>query len=153
RLTRLVTPITILYCALAFAAEPAKKPPVQGFATQRVTERMGRALIARPLTGLKNYLSWRLFNTDPTDTTFNVYRRTGTQTQRINREPVIKTTDFIDETPPNGVCEYFVRPVVNGAEGEPSAPVSADSSAEPLPYISFKLDLNYRFEKLAIADL
>ena len=42
------------------------------------------------------YLSWRLFNTDPNSTTFDIYRVSNGIDTKLNSEPIKNTTDFID---------------------------------------------------------
>ena len=132
----------------------AAKPLVQGFAAQRVTEKLDRGLDAVPMSGNRVYLSWRLLDTDPADVTFHVYRRSaGAQPARLTAEPLRKTTDFVDEKPPAGNQEYWVCAVVGGREDQPSPIISATPAANPRPYRSIKLEGDYTFQKVGIADL
>ncbi len=148
-----------LVCGVGISAiaQPAKKPPVQGYATQRVAERLDRGVVAMPASEGRVYIGWRLLDSDPKDVTFNVYRRpqadAGAEPQRLTPEPVRKTTDFVDEKPPKGPCVYYVSAVVGGKEQPPSPTASADPSAAYTSYISIKLDGNHTFQKVAIADL
>jgi len=140
------------------ATEPRKpepKPPVQGYATSRIVERLGRGLIARPTADHAIYLGWRLLTSDKPETAFNVYRRDGKDGAiRLNEKPVHSTTDFVDSSPPrDGASRYFVRPVVAGKEGASSDEVAATPTDSPLPCIVRKLDGNYTFQKAGIADL
>lgn len=126
-----------------------QKPLVHGYASKRVREKIGRGIVAMPVAGNKVYVDWRLLDSDAQDAAFNVYR-SGI---KLNREPVCKTTDFIDEQSPTGEQKYFVRALVNGKEGRDSETATATTSAEGRSYISIKLQGNYTFQKAGIADL
>ncbi|MCX7047053.1 MAG: carbohydrate binding domain-containing protein [Candidatus Sumerlaeota bacterium] len=132
------------------------KPPVEGFARERVRDKMGRGLAAMPAKDGGVYLGWRMLSDDPKDIAFNVYRSLGAEkAKRLNPEPLIKTTNFVDAAAPQGDNRYSVRAIVNGSEKpeSESEQISFTSSAGASPYISIKLQGNYDFQKVAIADL
>ncbi len=133
----------------------ADRPPVEGWATERVVEPMGRGLVAVPWAGNRVYLSWRLLADDPDDVGFHVYRAIGRmQPERLTDEPITRTCDFIDAEPVAGRANsYFVRPVVDGAEGDASTVVDATPSDEGQPWVSIPLQGDYTFQKAGIADL
>jgi len=142
----------------AAATGPAtrpRKPLVQGFAAERVREKMNRGLIARPVASNRVYLGWRLLDSDPAGVGFNVYRRGDAANARpLNDKPITATTDFIDANPPAAPAEYYVRPVANGREGALSEAASTGpATTRPTPYTSIKLDGNHTCQKIAIADL
>jgi len=87
---------------------------------QRQMEKLDRGVVAvcRGQGGV--YVGWRLFGTEPGGVAFNVYRNDV----RINAEPIADSTNFVDE---NGDFDavYTVRPVVDGTEGQTSAPTHA----------------------------
>jgi rhamnogalacturonan endolyase len=59
---------------------------------------------------------------------------------KLNAEPLAGPTWFLDETANLAFrTSYFVRPVVNGRELEPSAPFVLPAGAPPLPYLSIPL--------------
>ena len=95
----------------------AVKPPVEGFAQERIVESFGRGLTARlAQNGRGIYLSWRLLQSDDPEVGFDVYRRVpGGRAVRLTQQPVRTTTDFVDARPLGGRAEYRVVPV--GAEG------------------------------------
>lgn len=151
---------TTLACAAADAQPPvtnpprAEKPKVQGFAREQVCEKIGRGVVAMPVAGGKVYVGWRLLAGDPKDVAFNVYRRNGDGKQvRLNGEPISKTTDFVDEKPPAGELEYFVRAVVGGKEGAKSEAARATPSEAGQTHIAIKLQGDHTFQKVGIADL
>ena len=88
--------------------EPKQK--VEGFATQRVEERLNRGLAAVPAADGKSvYLSWRLLAADGPDAAFHVFRRSGGKDKRLTRKPLTKTCDFTD-TDPTAEATYWVEP-------------------------------------------
>lgn len=84
---------------------------------QRHMEKLDRGLIAVKTSG-GYYLSWRLFGTDPLDSSFgfNVYKGT----QKLNTSIIINATCYQDKSSVTGT--YTVKPVHHGIEGTPSEP-------------------------------
>ncbi len=84
---------------------------------QRYMEELDRGLVAVK-SGSGYFLSWRLFGTDPQDTTFgfNVYRGTT----KLNATVITDSTNYQDTA--GGTGTYTVKAVTNGVEGETSAP-------------------------------
>jgi rhamnogalacturonan endolyase len=80
-------------------------------------EKLDRGLVAVK-SGTGYFLSWRLFGTDPQDTTFgfNVYRGTN----KLNATVITNSTNYQDTA--GGTGTYTVKAVTNGVEGETSAP-------------------------------
>ena len=50
------------------------KPPVEGWARQRVIEKLDRGVTVTRLEDGRIYLSWRLLAEDPADISFHLYR-------------------------------------------------------------------------------
>jgi len=99
-----------------------RNPWVSG--TPRQMESLGRGVVAVNQGDGKVFVSWRMLGTDPDDIAFHVYRVTGDgQPVRLNQEPITKASWYqdngADHTRDNA---WFVRPVVNGAEGQMSKP-------------------------------
>ena len=86
------------------------KPLVEGFATERVTERLNRGLYAVPSQDGKGvYLSWRLLNTDAPATAFHVYREANGKTRRLTNKPILHTCDFVMKNAGANIpCRDFV---------------------------------------------
>ncbi len=130
------------------------KPLVQGYATQRIEEKMDRGLVAIPVEkGV--YLSWRLLKADAPQVAFNLYRSAGEGAPvKLNAAPIAATTDFVDQTAGDGKgMTWRVVPVVNGTE---IADAAALATVEPFAgqaYRSIKLQGDYTFQKAGIADL
>lgn len=71
------------------------------------------------------YCSWRLLATDPESVAFNLYRHhEGGGVTRLNKEPIVESTNFIDPEPPREPgFSYSVAALVAGKEFEHSIPV------------------------------
>lgn len=82
--------------------------------SQRYMENLNRGLVAVRTSPNQVFLSWRLLGTEPTITTFNVYR----DGKKINTTPLAITTNFIDNSENIGI--YTVRAVVNNIEQKDS---------------------------------
>ena len=142
--------------------KPADKPKVQGYATERIREKLGRGLVALPVAGGKVYLGWRLLAADPPDAAFDVYRRTGDAPPvKLNAEPIRKTTDFVDATASaGGDYAYAVREAKEKAEYppegvKPSGGVGGEGvkPSGGADYLSIRLQGDHTFMSAGIADL
>lgn len=124
-------------------------------AAERAGEKLDRGLIARPAGEGKVYLSWRLLASDPDAAAFNVYRRVDDQKPiRINDEPIRQTTDFVDaEAPGDKDCAWVVRLVAGGNEEQASEPDRLPRGDRTEGYIPIKLQGDYTFQKVGVADL
>jgi len=166
--------IVLLFCvvaSMAAAQDPAErqfftpalnpkhkdKPKVKGWAERRIEEKLNCGVVAMPNGQGKVYLSWRLLKSDAQRATFNVYRSVGSEVPvKLNKEPVVATTDFIDEQPALGRdSAYWVRPVVEGKEFESSekAMLKADANKDKLYYTSIKFQGTYTTQRVAVSDL
>ncbi|MBI5817748.1 MAG: silent information regulator protein Sir2 [Verrucomicrobia bacterium] len=157
RYAHAVSPGAGYYDCIKFMPIPPRieKKPVKGFAKVRVQEPLDRGLIARPAGEGRVYVGWRLLASDPSGVAFNIYRCCdGKPAQKLNAEPIRKTTDFMDTTAPaNAACEYTVRAITSTGEGKPSAAARATASAEAQSCTVIKLDDGVKFQKVGIGDL
>lgn len=108
-------------------------------------EHLGRGVIAVNQGNGKVFVSWRLLGTDPEGTAFNVYRTgSGAEPVKLNASPITNATCFQDTLADlAGEYRYFVRPVLGGAEGEPSRSLLETIRAplKPTPYFEVPLKL------------
>ncbi|MFZ5895429.1 MAG: hypothetical protein ACOY0T_30515 [Myxococcota bacterium] len=90
-----------------------------GSSDGRYMECLDRGVIA--VTASKSaFVSWRLLGTDPSDISFNLYRQVGNNAPtRVCTKGANEGTWCSDASPPAGVS-YFVRPVREGLEADPS---------------------------------
>lgn len=129
------------------------KPQVEGFAAERVVEKLNRGLTVAPsLDGKGVYLSWRLLNTDAPDTGFHVYRKANGKVRRLTGKPVTKTCDFTDNAPAQGKASYWVTAQAKGTKAVASAKVGVEPD-KLTNYTSIRLKNNEKAGKIALADL
>ena len=84
---------------------------------QRQMEKLGRGVVAINQGDGKVYVGWRMLGTDPDNIAFNVYR----DNTRVNSQPITESTNLVDNNGSTSAA-YTVRALINGSEGEPSAP-------------------------------
>lgn len=90
-----------------------------GVGEGRYMECLDRGVIAAR-NNREAFISWRLFGTDPADIEFNLYREVpGVEPALVcSRGPSEGT--WCKETVSSNDAKYFVRPVIDGVEGEAS---------------------------------
>ena len=134
---------------------PPVMPKVNGWASARAEEPMGRGVVALT-TPSGAYVSWRLLRGDPADIAFDVFRQAGAgEPVKVNTVPITDTTDFVDADVPEGDPPFYtLRPA--GAAMEAHVPGSARATAgvQGSPYAAIKLDgTDTKFQKVGIVDL
>jgi len=141
-----------------YTLNPSKPAKVLGWASERIEEKLNRGVVALRTGETSVYVSWRLLKSDPATTAFNVYRSTGGgPPARLNSLPLKRTTDFLDtKTPLDRDYSWFVRPIVNGKEQEPSPASSLPANLPARQYKSFKIRDDIpatSIDKVGIGDL
>jgi len=122
----------------------------------RQMENLGRGVVAVHEGGGKVYVGWRLLGTDPNDMAFNLYRTTGGQIVKLNDEPILQSTNYIDigvdVSRPNA---YSVKPVVSGEEqgASVSFTLAADAPAQPYLAIPLQTPDGYAPNDASVGDL
>lgn len=107
---------------------------------QRVMERLDRGLVAIRQEDGRVYVGWRLLGTDPENMAFNLYRKTGSQTVRLNQQPLRQSTNFVDTgASPAQTTAYFVCPVLNNREQAPSESIELVANAPAQGYVTIPL--------------
>ena len=124
-----------------YTLNPNPRATTLGWARERIEEKLGRGVAAYRTEGGGVYLSWRLLKSDPEAVAFNVYRSTaGSPEARLNTEPLRTTTDFLDaKAPPDRENSWWVRPVVDGKEQEPSIRATLAANSPVGQYRAFKV--------------
>lgn len=114
----------------------------------RQTELLDRGLVALPRDDGSTFVSWRSLADDPDGLAFHLYRVQGDEVERVNDTPLTGATGAID---PEAGDAYFVRPVVEGEEGDPSPRVKRWAEA----YLDIPLRTidGYRPGDCSVADL
>jgi rhamnogalacturonan endolyase len=133
-------------------------PPARGAAAPppaRLMERLGRGVVAVRQADGNVFVGWRLLGTDAADVAFNVYRGTPTaEPVKLNEQPIGNVTFFLDTNARAARdASYFVRPVVNGAEGEAGKPFALRGDQ---PYLTIPLQTpagGYKPNDASVGDL
>lgn len=122
----------------------------------RVAEKLDRGLVVLDQKDHR-YMSWRLLESDPAAIAFDVYRHIGGKSEKLNAEPITKTTDFVDRSPLPGdaMATYSARAIAGGKTLNESAKVAVTPryDDDELPHLRLKLDGDVLFQKIGIADL
>jgi rhamnogalacturonan endolyase len=144
------------YFTPALPPKHKEKPPVKGWASKRIEEKLNRGLVVVSKGDGSVYLSWRWIKDDDPKIAFNVYRSIGGTPEKLNKTPIIATTDFIDATAPcSGKATYWVRTVdENMRESAVSEKVICDpNTAYSKGCLSIVFQGDYTPSKIAVADL
>ena len=124
---------------------------------QRQMERLGRGVVAIHQGEGKVYVGWRFLGTDPDDVAFDVYRAVGdAAAAKLNAEPIRSSTNFVDAGAKlDQPARYFVRPVLDGREQEPSEPfvLPADAPVRQYVEVPLKTPAGYAPNDASAADL
>lgn len=120
-------------------------------------ENIDRGLIALTLSGTEAYLGWRLFNDDPANISFNLYRKVvGTETYtKINDQPIVGSTNYIDGAVQLGMAyRYYLSKIRDQQEIVCEGEASIFMRNLNQPYFSIKLkDASSRIKGVGIGDL
>lgn len=121
-----------------------------------VNEKIDRGVIALTIDGNHTYIGWRLLLTDPSDISFNVYRKQvgSPHFQKINKEGITTATNFVDETvKPGFAYRYRVRAVIKGKEVETPGEASVFMLSGNQPFYSIMLKTDARLKRIGVGDL
>lgn len=140
---------------IALAAEARDRYTLWASKAAGGAERLDRGTVAMHRPDGSVFVGWRLLATDPADVAFHVLggRSLGQVDRRLTSEPLRGGTHFVYPQPNDGETFYVVQPVVHGSELPKSAPVSIRNAADGRPFLSIKLQDDYTFQKVAVADL
>jgi rhamnogalacturonan endolyase len=90
-----------------------------GTADGRHMECLDRGVVAVP-SGANTFVSWRLFGSDPANVAFRLYRQNGGEAPALVCETGANAATSCLDPAAGGGASYFVRPVIDGVEGDPS---------------------------------
>ena len=122
---------------------------------QRVMENLGRGIVAVPQTSGKAFVSWRLLGTDPTNISFNLYRKTNDGASvKLNKKPITTVTNFIDESVDSlKKYTYAVTSILNGKESAPSKSFTLAANAKIYISIPLQTPQGYTPNDASVGDL
>jgi rhamnogalacturonan endolyase len=110
--------------------------------SQKQMENLGRGVVALRNAPDSVTISWRMLGTDPDDIAFNLYRNSGGKIAKLNPQPIIKNTFFVDTKADFSTSNaYFVKTVLKGKETETSKPFALPVNAPVKNYLSIPLQL------------
>jgi rhamnogalacturonan endolyase len=139
----------IFSVALISTAIFAKTPP-------RQMEKLNRGVVAVRYAENKVWISWRLLATDDERIAFNLFRESEGKAVKLNDKPISDVTFFVDESAdPGKANSYFVRPVVNKKEQNPSEKFAVPAGSPVRQYLSIPLETpkGYTPNDAAVGDL
>jgi rhamnogalacturonan endolyase len=122
--------------------EPEPDPyPENPIVIPRQMENLNRGIVAVRSTTTQVYVGWRLLGNDPVGVAFNLYRSAdGGPAVKLNGAPLTQSTNFVDTTANTGVAnDYFVRPIINGMEQDPSESFTLPAFTPVRQYLSIPL--------------
>lgn len=165
--TKLSFLLALLFPVLAQAQDPrerhynyavlkpnhVQKSKVEGWAQQRISEKLNRGLVAVEKQD-SVFISWRLLESDPEGLAFHVYQIAGNELpQRLNSAPITAVSCFVAPKPASRKqVSYLVRPVIGQTEGEASEKVSL-SKPESLAFKTIRFQGEYTPDRVAVGDL
>ena len=108
----------------------------------------------------KVFISWRLLGTEPGNITFNLYRANGDmkdgsdKTIKLNREPITKSTNFIDETAASHISySYYVTTIIKGKENHSNEWFVLKPGINPYLSIPLKTPVGYSANDASVGDM
>ncbi|MCX7886016.1 MAG: hypothetical protein N3B01_02000 [Verrucomicrobiae bacterium] len=130
-------------------------PRVQGWAKERVEEKLDRGVVAARIPG-GVYVGWRLLKTDPGNVGFEVFRRVGnSEWIKLTEKPITQTSDFVDRhAPAEEALTYMVATTASHIPFPSGTATPLPLAADGTSFVSIKLrHPQTRFSKMAVADL
>jgi len=110
----------------------------------RQREKLGRGVVAVPVSDGRVLVSWRLTADDAAETGFHLYRSTAAaEAVKLTDKPLTEASCFMDTAQPDKSHAYFVKPVIGGKEQAASG--SFTLAAQPKPYLSIPLQTPERY--------
>lgn len=121
-----------------------------------IGEKIDRGVVALPISEDEVYVGWRLLLEDAADVSFNIYRSDVgfTGYEKVNREPVIKTTDYLDKSvKPGRGYRYKIKKLVSGKELDCAGEAYVFTLSDNKPYVSIKLNEEISAKRIGVGDL
>jgi rhamnogalacturonan endolyase len=111
--------------------------------SQRQMEILDRGIVAVRYNPDSVFISWRILASDPEQTAFNLYRKTGNNTAvKLNSNPISDVSWFIDNNADlNQPNYYFVKTLYNGKESTGSKMFMLPAKQQPRQYLSVPLQI------------
>jgi rhamnogalacturonan endolyase len=119
-------------------------------------EHLNRGIVAFNQGKGQAFVSWRLLGTEPKETAFNVYRTAKNQTVKLNAQPLVKGTNFIDAAYDSTITtSYTVKAVLKGVEDQSKESYLLPANEPNRQYLSIPLQTmaGYTPNDASVGDL
>ncbi len=117
-------------------------------------EYLNRAVYAIRQEDGKIFISWRLLGTEDNDLGFNLYRTTNNKTMKLNTQPIITSTNFMDEKADTyQVNTYIVKAIKNNKEEKDGGSFTLPANAKPWLSIPLKTPEGYSANDASVGDM
>lgn len=119
-----------------------------------VVENLNRGIFASKDLSGNVFLSWRFLISDSKDASFMVYRQSNSESPKLLTQTAISTTCYIDKSAPvGGQTTYWVLPSNTNLDVTRSSKLIFHNVSNKFSYKSIRLRGDYKFSKIAVADL
>jgi len=117
-------------------------------------EYLTRGVHAVPDGKGKIFVSWRLLGTENNDLAFNLYRTTNKKTTLLNKQPIIKGTNFTDGSADSNLANtYTVKAIINNREEKTGVSYTLHTNAKPYISIPLRAPTGYSANDASIGDM
>jgi len=121
---------------------------------QPLMEKLDRGVVAVPNGKGQVFVSWRLLGTEDHDLGFNLYRTVNNKTTRLNKKPIISSTNFTDESPDTAqTTTYTVKAIITNKEEKKGAAFTLPAAAKPYLSIPLKTPPGYAANDASVGDM
>lgn len=102
----------------------------------------------------KVFVSWRLLGTEKNETAFNLYKTVDGKTKKLNKEPLIQSSNFVDEQADTTKANtYFVKAIINGHEQAADKAFTLQPNAKFYLSIPLKTPVGYSANDASVGDM
>lgn len=102
----------------------------------------------------KVFVSWRLLGTENANLAFNLYRTVNNKTIKLNKQPILKSTNFTDESADTTQSNiYTVKVIDNGKEEKEGNSFTLAANAKPYLSIPLKTPAGYSANDASVGDM
>jgi rhamnogalacturonan endolyase len=121
---------------------------------QRPMEYLDRGLVATPDNNGDVFISWRLLGTEDYKQGFNLYKTTNGKTTRLNKTPILATTNFIDDKIDTAQAHrYTVKAIIDGKEEKQGASFNYAAHAKSYLSIPLRTPAGYSANDASVGDM
>jgi rhamnogalacturonan endolyase len=102
----------------------------------------------------KVFVSWRLLGTEKNDYAFNLYKTIDGKTTKLNKEPLIQSSSFIDQQADTAKANtYFVKLIINNKEQAADKAFTLQPNAKLYLAIPLRTPAGYSANDISVGDM